>query len=277
MHHLKSFTFGTKMPSHSTNLISQRQYKLQKWPCSTAPQSQWKQLQTIRNLMFGKILGAGLLVSLYNHGAPWTHWTRIGTPDAIHHFSNMRKMYSTTHRSLTKLIFIWKELSTGNIFDSGLWSSHISPHYTNPCDFILQGYLQDKLFIRKPNTLINITALNQLCREISGNVCARLQMQTFILKRSQGSTVVTLNTLCTKTIILLRYSGCVIYNILLQNTEAKQNLNGSTFCAPPCSIVYISKGSDLCCQPISVCNCFLLQHYHMTHVIWLFIPEWKTE
>lgn len=54
MHPVMSFTFATKMPSHSTNLISWRQCKLREWQCSTVPQSQWKQLQTSRNFMLGK-------------------------------------------------------------------------------------------------------------------------------------------------------------------------------------------------------------------------------
>jgi hypothetical protein len=44
----------------------------------------------------------------------------------------------------------------------------------NPCDYFLQGFLKEKIFLKKPQTIMELRALiMQACNDITEDMCHR--------------------------------------------------------------------------------------------------------
>lgn len=120
---------------------------------------------------------------------------------------------------------------------------------TKPCTFFLWGFSKDKLLMRKPTTLMELRGL--ICVSEFLKTCGTIRLHgcTFVLKRSWSRTLILFNNLYIRdnyphfwAIVYV----CVIFKIFLWDTECKQNLNGSTFCGPPCILNPNSLANLLC-------------------------------
>ena len=68
-----------------------------------------------------------------------------------------------------------------------------------------------------------MTLVMQLCHTIFEHLCCKVVANLHV---HFEDVVVILHILCTRNNSLM----CVVCNIFLQNTESKQNMNGSAFC-----------------------------------------------
>jgi hypothetical protein len=66
----------------------------------------------------------------------------------------------------------------------------------NPCDYFLLGFLKEKIFPKKPQTVMELKALIiQACNKITEDMCHPVINKTqFMLKKLKEVMVVTLNT-----------------------------------------------------------------------------------
>lgn len=112
----------------------------------------------------------------------------------------------------------------------------------------LWAFSKDKLLIRKPTKLMELRAFNHLCFRVSEDLwykCVRSSWRCLEEEQWSYSTTCALETII-HTSDLQCVRVCVIFKIFLWNTEGKQNLNGSTFCGPPCTLNPNSLANLLC-------------------------------
>jgi hypothetical protein len=129
------------------------------------------------------------------------------------------------------------EFHSATSVDTCNQSGHLTPPILILATFFLCGFLEENLLVRNPGTLMELTALFiQLYRTMYEDVMhdhrKRVRSQRWGLAAAWWlhGTQSALGTFY----VLLCYSGHVILNMFLQNTEANWNLNGPTYRAPPC-------------------------------------------